>query len=179
MRLTKGVAELIGVLIGDGYIYTNNRKYQIGFVGSPKTDREYFEKLKVLILNEWNKNITITLRERGLRIILYSKEICNFLINELKLEHGQDKCENVIIPEPILKNWDLAKHTIRGIVDTDGSVFVSDKPGAPNYPSIEITTTSLNLALQLKSVLESRNFRVAKYGNINLKPAKEWLTKSP
>ena len=35
MMLTEGIAELIGVIIGDGYIYRKNRKYQIGIVGSP------------------------------------------------------------------------------------------------------------------------------------------------
>lgn len=47
--ITEYMAELIGILMGDGYIYNRNGKYQIGFVGSPKTDREYFGKVKELI----------------------------------------------------------------------------------------------------------------------------------
>ena len=82
------------------------------------------------------------------------------------------KCEKVIIPEVIVSNWNLAKHTIRGIIDTDGSVFGADKPGSASYPSIETTTSSIKLAIQIKGILQSRGFRVAniwKYKSRNSK----------
>ncbi|MBI4145910.1 LAGLIDADG family homing endonuclease [Candidatus Woesearchaeota archaeon] len=50
---------------------------------------------------------------------------------------------------------------MRGIVDTDGSIFVANKPRSPNYPSIEITTCSRKLAHQLKNILAHQGFRVA------------------
>jgi len=159
--ITEGVAELIGVIIGDGYIYRKNRKYQIGIVGSPKTDREYFDKLKKLIYEEWNKEVKIKFRFRGLRMVFDSKKICEFLINDMKMFHGKGKCQNVKIPEEIFKNLKLSKCTIRGIADTDGSVFISKKPGIEKYPSIEITTTSQNLAHQLKQTLVKIGFRVS------------------
>lgn len=161
MKVTPGIAELVGVLIGDGYIYRRNRKYQIGIVGSPINDRDYFEKLKELIYREWKKEVNAKFRFRGLRMVFNSKEICNFLINDLNLCHGKGKCFRVTIPKEIYKDWNLAKHTIRGIADTDGSVFVSKKPGIDKYLSIEITTTSQNLALQLKDFLVKHGFRVA------------------
>ncbi len=101
MRLTKGIAELIGALIGDGYIYRSHRKYQIGFVGNPRTDLEYFRKLQKLIWTEWRKRSKIKLRERGIRIVINSKEICYFLINNLKIPYGNGKCEKVQIPDEI------------------------------------------------------------------------------
>lgn len=159
MKITPGIAELVGVIIGDGYIYCKNNKYQIGIVGNPITDKEYFEKLRGLILLEWNKKVNIKLRSNAIRIVFNSKELCNFLINDLGLSYGIGKSQKVIIPKEIYKNWDLSKYTIRGIVDTDGSVFVSKKPGIEKYPSIEITTTSLNLANQLKTLLKKNNFR--------------------
>ncbi|MDP3026085.1 MAG: LAGLIDADG family homing endonuclease [Nanoarchaeota archaeon] len=166
MTITEGVAELIGAIIGDGYIYRKNRKYQIGIVRSPKNDREYFEKLKKLIYEEWDKEVKIKFRFRGLRMVFDSKRICEFLINDMKMFHGKGKCQNTKIPEKIYEDWDLARHTIRGIADTDGSVFVSKKPGIEKYPSIEITTTSQNLANQLKQILVKRGFRVSLRENI-------------
>jgi len=161
MELNEGVAELIGALLGDGYIYQKNRKYQIGFVGSPLTDKEYFELLKRLILTEWNKEAKIKFRERGLRMVINSKEICNFLINDLEIPHGEGKCEKIKIPNKLLDDWKLTKCVIRGLVDTDGSVFVARKPGVEKYPSIEITTTSKELAYQLREILIKQGFRVA------------------
>ena len=163
MEITQGLAELIGILLGDGYIYRKNRKYQIGFVGNPQTDKEYFEHLKKLIKEEWNKEGKITFRERGIRLVINSKEICSFLIDELKLPHGEGKCEKIKIPEEIMQKWDLVKNTIRGIMDTDGTIFVSKKPGIEKYPTMEITTTSKELANQLHSILSEKGFRV---GNI-------------
>jgi DNA-binding transcriptional regulator WhiA len=162
MMINEGVAELVGALIGDGYIYRKNRKYQIGFVGSPITDKEFFEHLKKLILNEWKKEAKIKFRERGLRMVIDSKEIASFLIDELKIAHGEGKCERVKIPEEIVRDWNLVKHTLRGIFDTDGSVFVAKKPGVEKYPSIEMTTASLELAEQIKEILINQGFRVAK-----------------
>ena len=67
------------------------------------------------------------------------------------------------IPEIILKDWNLAKHTIRGIMDTDGTVFVSKKLWVEKYPTMEITTTSPTLAKQLRKILLQQGFKV---GNI-------------
>lgn len=161
MKITEGLAEIIGALIGDGYIYRRNRKYQIGFVGSPKTDVELFERLKELIFKEWNKEAKIKVRARGLRMVIDSKEICQFLIDKLGIPHGEGKCEKVKIPEEIFNDWHLAKNTIRGIMDTDGTVFVSKKPGVEKYPTMEITTTSKDLAKQLREILLQQGFRVA------------------
>lgn len=162
MEITKELAEIIGILLGDGYIYRKNRKYQIGFVGSPKTDVELFEHLQKIILKEWNKETKIKVRAKGLRLVFNSKEICNFLIDDLKIPYGEGKCEKVIIPKEILKDWNLTKYTIKGIMDTDGSVFVSKKPGIDKYPTMEITTTSPLLAKQLREILLKKDFRVAK-----------------
>ena len=107
MKLTKGIVELIGALIGDGYIYQKNHKYQRGLVGNPATDKKYLETLKQLILEEWKKNVKIKLRSKAIRIVFDSKEICEFLINDLKMFHGKGKCENVTIPKEIYCNWDL------------------------------------------------------------------------
>lgn len=161
MGINSNIAEIVGILIGDGYIYRRNRKYQIGFVGSPKTDVELFGHLQKLILKEWNKETKIKVRAGGLRLVFNSKEICDFLINDLSIPHGEGKCEKVTIPKIILEDWNLAKYTIRGIMDTDGTVFVSKKPGIEKYPTIEITTTSPILANQLRKILLNQGFRVA------------------
>ncbi len=45
---------------------------------------------------------------------------------------------------------------IRGIFDTDGTVFLSRKPGIEEYPTIEITSKSLILLNQVKHILEKQ-----------------------
>lgn len=179
MKISEGVAELIGVLIGDGYIYNRNGKYQIGFVGSPLTDKEYYEKLQELILSEWEKQARIKLRERGIRIVINSKKICNFLINELGIQNGSEKCKRIKIPEKIRENWKLVRNTLRGIADTDGSVFAARKPGIEHYPSIEITTSSRVLAEQIREILSRKGFRVANIWQYKSKLSRRTTYKVP
>jgi len=154
-------AELIGALIGDGYISLACKKYIVGFTGHPEGDVEYYKYLANLIEIVWGKKIIAKVRLRGLRMKLYSKEVCNHLVAEVGLVAGDKKAYSAKIPEYILINWDLLKHTIRGFADTDGSVFCSKKPGVEKYPAIELNTCSLVLAGQLREALLGHGFRVA------------------
>ncbi len=154
-------AELIGALLGDGHIYRRNRKYIVGFTGNPITDRDYFEYLKKLISTVWHKEAKIKFRERAVRIQLNSKSLVYRLIEEFKIPFYKGKCAKVKIPKQIAKDWKLAKCAIRGVMDTDGSVFMADKPGSPNYPSIELTTTSKDLSEQVRNLLRNQGFKVA------------------
>ncbi len=162
MKLTSNECELIGVLIGDGFIYKRDNHYRFGFTGNQRTDNAYYDYLLKLIRSVTGKSARKVNRFRGVRIVVNSKSYVMRLIEFFELPFGAGKCTAVVIPKPIFNNWDLAKHTLRGIADTDGSVFLSDKPGSPGYPSIEITTTSKRLALQIKELLEKHGFRVSK-----------------
>jgi len=178
-KLTPGRAEFVGVLMGDGYVYAKKGHYQIGVVGSPKTDVEYFEYLKKLILNEFGLTVKAKYRYRGLRMVFGSKEIVSFLCKDLGMVFGKDKSENTYIPSLILRDRKFVKSAIRGIVDTDGSVFVAKKPGSPKYPSIEITTASHILATQLRETLIGMGFRVAKIWGCLSKGSKRTVYRVP
>lgn len=93
--------------------------------------------------------------------------------------YGKNKSENVVIPYKLIKTWNLLKYTLRGIVDTDGSIFVSDKRGSPQYPSLEITTSSYILAVQLRTVLLERGFRVANIWRYKSKNSRKTTFKVP
>jgi hypothetical protein len=154
--------ELIGAIIGDGYISLAGGKYAIGFTGHPEDDVEYYKYLSSLIENVWDKKITAKVRLRGLRMAFGSKDICLHLINEVGLGHGENKSISAKIPDGIFSDWSLLRFVVRGIADTDGSVFFSKKPGVEKYPAIELTTCSLTLAKQLREALLCRGFRVTK-----------------
>jgi len=155
-------AELIGIILGDGYIYQKDNHYRFGFTGNPHTDCEYYQHLRALICSVTGKDARVTLRARGLRIVVNSKDYVKRLTDFFGLPFGKHKDRRISIPARIAEDWELAKHTIRGLVDTDGSVFTADKPGSPNYPTIELNTTSELLAIQLKQLLEEQGFRVTK-----------------
>lgn len=162
MELNENNAELVGAIIGDGNIYRKFNKYRIGFTGHPITDKEYFEYLKDLIKKEWNKEGKVIFRENKIQMTINSKETCLYLINELKIPFGKEKSLNAKIPMQIKNDWSLLKCFIRGMIDTDGTVFVSKKPRIDKYPSIEFTTINKEMAEQLRKILEDKGFKVSK-----------------
>ena len=161
MDISPQEAELIGAIIGDGYISLACGKYIVGFTGHPRDDFEYYKYLSCLVELVWGKKIAAKVRLRGLRMKFYSKEICKHLVEEVGLMFGE-KSLSVVIPECFMGDWGLLKFVIRGFADTDGSVFCSKKPGVEKYPAIELTTSSLALANQLRSALLENGFRVTK-----------------
>ena len=162
MRIvSEELCELIGIIIGDGCLSNASKRYTIEITGSPK-EQEYLENHVRHLLNKFSgKQPKVLLRERALRLRIESKIFFTSLIIEIGLIHGRNKAKRIFIPDVILKDgWNHTKYVLRGIVDTDGSVFTSDKPGSPDYPSIEITTISKKLASQLFRILKMRGFRV-------------------
>ena len=75
---------------------------------------------------------------------IQSKKIFEFFTQRLNLPHGKGKGQKVRIPPEVLSSkWKIIARCIRGIVDTDGSLFFAKKKGCKErYPSIEISTTS-------------------------------------
>jgi hypothetical protein len=89
------------------------------------------------------------------------------VLSEMGLFVGKGKSRNVTIPDLILqKKWKFAKWTIRGIMDTDGTLFFSKKTyDHPIYPTIELRTCSTGLAKQMETLLLQNGFRARLRGN--------------
>ena len=47
--MNKHYAELIGIVIGDGFLDGYQKHYRIGIVGNPKDEREYYNYIQFLI----------------------------------------------------------------------------------------------------------------------------------
>ena len=69
------------------------------------------------------------------------------------MHFNKGKGRKIVIPEQIVNDEQLLKFCLRGIVDTDGSLFLSNKSHRQDYPVVEISTTSKRLAYQLKNIL--------------------------
>ena len=60
--------------------------------------------------------------DNSIRCVLYSKEIVEF-INSVGFPVGRKKNFDILIPSEIRNNKDYSKSFIRGMLDTDGSVY--------------------------------------------------------
>jgi len=143
------MSEFIGVIIGDGNLW--GAHYEIVVTGDVKKDQSYFEFLANIIKEKFDYSPVIRFRGGGLRLVIRSKKIFGFL--EKFFPDGKT-AETVRIPDGV-----RLKSVLRGIFDTDGTIFFSSKPGVEQYPTIEITTISPILAKQIKKCLAKLGFR--------------------
>lgn len=92
-KLSKELSELIGVIIGDGCIRYKPKlnQYYIEIVGDRKKEIEYYNHLTNIFKSKLNLNTFIKIRERGLRLKVYSKKFVEFLINDLNLPYNKNK----------------------------------------------------------------------------------------
>ena len=176
--LNELLSEFTGAVIGDGNLWTDDKyRYRVDINGHPILDREYHNYLSEIIKTEFDKKPRVQIRPHELVLRTQSKKVFDFLTKELGLPYGAGKGKKVTIPTKIFfSEWNILKRCIRGIADTDGSVFFAKKKNYRNdYPSIEISTTSKNLAIQIKEILTSNGFRVGFRKQIPIK--KEWNTR--
>ncbi len=176
MKISEELAELIGIIIGYGNIHYNirTRKYYVEITGNPKKEGKYFKYISSLFQKIINKPGRIRLSGRGLRLRVYSKHFVEFLINDLNLHYNYGKAYSVTIPKQILEDKNLTIKCLKGIFDTAGSYFLSNKGYRKDYLCLEITTCSKNLAKQILQVMK-KDFRIKYRTCLRDKFAKKYI----
>ena len=144
IEISPELCEFLGAIIGNGNLWTDGSRYRVEITGHPQLDKEYLDHLSTIAYRLFKKKTyPLRVRQRGLRWRLQSKD-AYLALSEMGLFVGEGKSRNVTIPDLILqKKWEFAKWTIRGIMDTDGTLFFSKKTYKhPIYPTIELRTCS-------------------------------------
>ncbi len=175
MISSKEFNEFYGIMIGDGTVHhSSSCKY---FFTIAEGDKEYAFYVANLVKVLINKEPKLKFRSKAYRIEFKSKYLFS-IITSLGFPIGR-KSSTISIPLELMKgkhvNW-----LIRGIFDTDGTIFFSSKPGIVNYPTLEITSKSLTLLKQIKDLLRrkyditshirksDKAYRIAIYGRKEL-----------
>jgi hypothetical protein len=162
--LTPELCELIGAFIGDGFTNRYQRSCIIQFTGNRKLDKNYFNRLRLIIKNlSPDSNPKITEKENTLRLTVNSREFFELLTIRFSLKPGK-KVYTIKIPKEIYssKNNKLVLRCISGIFDTDGGVYFDkrDKYRQP-YVRIELHMVSKALIRQAYTVLESQGINAS------------------
>ena len=152
------LAEAIGILIGDGAI----TKYQVKVTLSLYTDREYALYVKQLFetLFQTSSTLLAVKAHSTIDILISSKALVNLLMN-FGLPLGNKVKQEIDIPQWIKDNRSLAKSCLRGVFDTDGSVYIDPHNGTKRqYKSINIafTNASLKLLNSIYTILINQGF---------------------
>ena len=115
------LAKFIGIMLGDGGIRS---KYQLTISFNYKTDREFAEYVTRLIKRLFAVEHIISKRKDslGADIIISSASVIDFLLKQ-GLKAGNKIKNQVDIPAWIKRNMEFQKACLRGLVDTDGSLY--------------------------------------------------------
>jgi len=166
-------AELAGAFTGDGWI-SKNRKGGTTLVisGNPKDEKEYYKRIAKL----WKKEFGKEMKPREFHywkthgIMCCNPEIIDkFERAGLKVSRKAAVCK---VPKEIIKNKESHLPFIRGLFDTDGSIFFgkSHNKNASRWqkekhhiPTVQFASVSLSLINTLKRMLEGQKFNFPLY----------------
>ncbi len=157
----KNLGECCGIFAGDGSLYSTVRSYVLEVRGN-KNELSYYtdhvrpifenifsKKLKI-IKRKYNGGYVIGVRVCGLDAKKLFSDVLGFPVGK--------KSETVEIPRLIIKDSECWPHYVRGIFDTDGSVYLRKTYKKYRNPVIDISSRSISHLLQIKKILSNIGF---------------------
>ncbi len=166
-KLNEDLAELVGAFIGDGclsqYYIKNRKKWQqvILFTGSWRNDSLYYKNVIQPIIEKYFKVKCQFYHRKDddtVRFRTYDKKIILFLLN-LGFNFGP-KADNVIIPSIIFNDKKLMRGCVRGVFNTDGTIYQRYSKQYKNHPKyykdykvIQFKSKSHKLIKQIRLIL--------------------------
>lgn len=154
------LSEIIGALLGDGNVtyYKKGKKigvYQIKVAGDYILDKDYhLSYLKNLFFELFGiegKEVIMT-KQHGRFLVLTSKKMVEFFISE-GLKSGDKIRNQVTIPSWVFHNPHYLTSCLRGLIDTDGSIFRMSNQD-PNLLRISFTNYNKTLLNDTKKAFE-------------------------
>ena len=173
---SNGLAELVGIILGDGNIFSYKKGKKIGvyslrIAGNCKEEKDYhINYVKPLCENLFDLNAKIQeYPQKNERFVsLHSRELVKYL-KDIGLRSG-DKLLNVVtMPKWIFNNDNFLKACLRGLIDTDGCVSRMSKKD-PNLIRIGFTNYNNKLLEDVRVALTKLGFHPSKisYNRTNL-----------
>lgn len=157
-RSSEELAELLGILIGDGHL----SRYQVGITTNSKTDYEHAIFSSKLIRKLFGVSPTIKKRggENAVNIVASSRNMVKFL-HKKGMPVGNKIQNKLSIPAWIFRKTTYRRAFLRGLFDTDGCVYIdTHKTNKKIYRHLGWTITSYadKLITDVIEVLKGFNF---------------------
>lgn len=140
------LAEFIGIMLGDGGM----TQYQVSVTLHSIDDLEYGLFVKSLVQKLFGVMPSVYVRKdaHAHSIVLARKRAVTFLVS-LGLVTGNKVKQQINIPTWILENEEYSLACLRGLMDTDGSVYLHKyKVGGKEYQYKKLCFSSASVPLQ-------------------------------
>jgi hypothetical protein len=158
------LAEFVGILLGDGHINEN----QISISLNRNDDRDYSSYVTMLIQRLFKFKPTINERiDRNVIVILISRKNVVKYLRLIGMKIGNKVRQQIDVPEWIRINHSYSVACVRGLVDTDGCMYI-DKHIINNklyeYLGLNFTNRSIPILEFVKSVWLRLNYHLLANG---------------
>ena len=171
IKFDEKLAEFVGAVLGDGHVcsYKKGKKvgvYGIRIAGDMNKDREYhinyLKKLCGVILGiEAREILRPKMNERFLDMA--SKELVKFF-GDMGIKAGNKIKNQSTIPKWIWKEYSFLRACLRGLIDTDGSIFRMSKQD-PNLLRINFVNHNITLLNDAREAFIKLGFNPSKIVN--------------
>ncbi len=160
MKLTKELAEIIGMFAADGCL----QKEYICMWGNISEDKDYYDKVVCPLFSKVFKKKIIAHEKKSNSV--YGFYLCNKKAIEFfrKIGFSNNKTYNLKVPEIVLKsnNQEMYAAFIRGFADCDGGFSLMKRKGKyklfkkkfHTYPRIDIRSVSKEVIADLTLLLK-------------------------
>lgn len=145
------LAEFMGIIIGDGHL----SHYQLSITTNSETDikHAYFIKIFIKKLFNLDANLRHRKNKKAVDISVSSVRLTSWLCN-MGMPIGNKLTDDLSIPVWVGKNRRWERSFIRGLFDTDGSIYLDRHLiKGKTYENLGWTITSLSARLR-KDILE-------------------------
>lgn len=126
IKFNDKLAEFVGAVLGDGHVQFNEEKgvYHIRIAGDLVKDKEYHTYLRNLVKKIFNlKAVEQKMPKNNERFLdVYSKNLVKLFIS-MGINSGNKIKNQSTIPEWVWGDKKFVRACVRGLIDTDGSIF--------------------------------------------------------
>lgn len=154
----KDLAELIGIMLGDGGIHLG----QCTITLNAEKDKKYAEYISSLGEKLFGEKPKFFKRKNECTLVVYyyGSALVEYLLS-LGLRSGNKVRQQVGVPEWILESIEYKKACLRGLMDTDGGIFLHRyyvKGKRYQYKKLSFTNRSVPLLRFVNQTLQELGF---------------------
>jgi len=151
--------EALGALIGDGWIGRYGRRKQVAVCGNLKKELQYGKHLSRIFAKTFGIKPYLVERKEvnTFYLIMQNSVLFDYFNREFDFPIGKKERFNT---KKFPNIWRLQIPVIRGLFDTDGSIYFDKSIAYRNpYPIIEIASKNKELKNWIMTALEKNGFR--------------------
>ena len=163
--LNEKLSEAVGIMLGDGSVYINRNKgiYQVRIASNIYNEEKYstdFVKPLFESLFGISGRLVRSLKSGAIYVAFDSRELVKFL-DKVGVRSAKRKA-NIGIPKWVKSEKKFLINCIRGLIDTDGSIYrLSNKD--PKLKRISFTNTNKILLKDMREGLLRLGFNPSKF----------------